>query len=673
MPTTPGSHPEPRQLALYADRQLSPDEAEAVARHLLVCPGCRALVEPLSRADTPSDISPTAGPVTSAWVSGPLPSEAATLPELASHPRYQIVRVLGEGGMGTVYLAEQIKMGRRRVVLKVIRRELLSEARMVQRFQAEVEAVARLDHPNIVRAHDKDEADGLHFLVMEFIEGVSLAEYLKQQGPLPVQLACNLARQVAVGLHYAHSQDPPIIHRDIKPGNLLLMTSGQVKILDFGLARLGRKQLAGEGLTRTGVGMGTPEFMAPEQARDASRTDGRSDIYSLGATLYALLAGRPPFVEANSFDVMLAHVQREPEPVSRHRAEVPETLSAVVSRMLAKDPARRYQTAEEVARVLMPFCPEELTQPPEGKMQTKQRSPIREEETDRTAVDQPGVEREERRAPRPRTDRGTPRPLPAGGAAVALLVCLVSFLILLVLLPLGYFFGLPLLRPDPNKGNQASTQNPTAPPPPKPQSVDPEPPKPAPPAGWVKLFQGNDLSGFEGLPEVWRVSNGVLNGIPPAERKPHAAFLVSRTSYRDFELRFQVKLDANVGTCGVLLRGTPGEKFLPKGPLVRFGGGWGEWGHLTWEPTGKFQGMLGNHDHGTIKNNDFNDCYIKCAGKHVTIKVNNFPAVDQNWNLLPNEGILAFQVHYGLGTKGAHYRNVEIKEPKKAAAAVSMR
>jgi formylglycine-generating enzyme required for sulfatase activity len=198
---------------------------------------------------------------------------------------------------------------------------------------------------------------------MEYVEGISLAEYLKKKGPLPIRLACNLARQVAEGLQHAH--DLGMVHRDIKPGNLMLMKNGRVKILDFGLARLRTKVLPGEGLTRTGSYMGTPEYMPPEQARDASRADGRADVYSLGATLYCLLTGRPPFVKENALDVMLAHVQEIPRPLHQVRPEIPEGLSAVVARMLAKEPAQRYQTAELVKQALMPFCRKEgPAQPP---------------------------------------------------------------------------------------------------------------------------------------------------------------------------------------------------------------------------------------------------------------------------------------------------------------------
>jgi serine/threonine protein kinase len=356
MSSLPASHPDSRDLTAFAEGLLSTEEAARVAGHLQVCPQCCAVVEEKrgSGAGAVSALSETALPVTSASLTGTAFEVPPEIPaELANHPRYRIVRVLGQGGMGTVYLAEHRRM-ERLVALKVINRALLADADMLKRFFAEVKAASRLAHPNIVTAYDSDEAGTLYFLVTEYVEGISLAEYLKKIGPLPIRLACNLARQVAEGLQHAHQLG--MVHRDVKPSNLMLTENGRVKILDFGLARLGTKAVPGEGLTRTGTYMGTPDYMSPEQARDASRADARADIYSLGATLYCLLTGRPPFIEATALDVMMAHVMNLPEPLPRLRSEVPEGLSVVVARMLAKEPAQRYQTAAQVKQALTPFA-----------------------------------------------------------------------------------------------------------------------------------------------------------------------------------------------------------------------------------------------------------------------------------------------------------------------------
>jgi tRNA A-37 threonylcarbamoyl transferase component Bud32 len=274
-------------------------------------------------------------------------------PELANHPRYRILRELGRGGMGVVYQARQIVMNRP-VVIKVINKALLDHPGSLERFRREVQAAARLAHPNIVTAYDAEQAGELHMLVMEFVPGQSLAEVLQKKGPLAVLHACVYARQAALGLQHAHEQG--MVHRDIKPHNLMLTPKGQVKILDFGLAKIISENRVQPSLTALSSYMGTPDYSAPEQATDARKADIRADIYSLGCTLYCLLAGRPPFHEATAVQTILAHLEKEPTPLPRLRPDVPESLWHVVATTLAKDPARRYQKPAEVAQALAPFC-----------------------------------------------------------------------------------------------------------------------------------------------------------------------------------------------------------------------------------------------------------------------------------------------------------------------------
>ncbi len=274
-------------------------------------------------------------------------------PELANHSKFRILKELGRGGMGVVYKAENRFM-EMTVALKVINKSLLDNPAALERFDREVRAAAKLVHPHIVRALDAERAGELRLLVMEFVEGASLFDVLKKKGPLPIPHACHYARQAALGLQHAHEQG--MVHRDIKPHNLMLTPRGQVKILDFGLARLASEQKRGGGLTRTGDFMGTPDYVAPEQAMDASQADIRADIYSLGCTLYALLTGRPPFQEDSVVNLVLAHIQKEPVSLSQLRSDIPAELSAVVDRMLTKDPAQRFQTPLEVAQALAPFC-----------------------------------------------------------------------------------------------------------------------------------------------------------------------------------------------------------------------------------------------------------------------------------------------------------------------------
>ena len=231
-------------------------------------------------------------------------------------------------------------------------------------------AAARLHHPNIVTAHDADQAGGLHFLVMEYVEGQTLAEYLAAYGPPPWGHTCEYVRQAALGLQHACEQG--MVHRDVKPHNLMLTPEGEVKILDFGLARLGgfaeepvapatesAAPPAGATtgpLTTTGTVIGSCDYMAPEQAGDAHRADIRADIYSLGCTLYHLLSGRPPFPGGTSWDKLARHAGEEPEPLNRLRPDLPPGLSAVVRKMTAKAAADRYQTPAEAAAALAPFA-----------------------------------------------------------------------------------------------------------------------------------------------------------------------------------------------------------------------------------------------------------------------------------------------------------------------------
>ena len=278
---------------------------------------------------------------------------------LAEHSRYEIIGLIGKGGMGDVYKALHRKM-ERTVALKVINHGLVRKPEAVNRFHREVKTAAQLSHSNIVTAYDADQAGEFHFMVMEHVDGVNLAQTVKEHGALPVAEACDFVRQAAIGLQHAHELG--MVHRDIKPHNLMVSADGTIKILDFGLASLAPEVLAdgdavearGE-LTSAGSIMGTPDFISPEQAKDAREADIRSDIYSLGATLYFLLSGRPPFPEGSVVQKLKNHAEFEPEPLDALRKDVPADLLAVVSRMMAKSSQDRFQTPAEVAEALGAF------------------------------------------------------------------------------------------------------------------------------------------------------------------------------------------------------------------------------------------------------------------------------------------------------------------------------
>jgi serine/threonine protein kinase len=258
---------------------------------------------------------------------------------------------LGAGGMGQVFRARHRLMGRV-VALKLIHPELGTDGKAAARFQQEIQAVAQLSHPNIVRAYHAEYGPRGLFLAMEFCEGRDLGRVVAQSGPVPVARSCDYAAQAAAGLTAANAAG--LVHRDIKPSNLLLTIDGTVKILDFGLARI-RPEERDVRLTRSGAILGTPDFIAPEQAQNSSAADIRSDIYSLGCTLYYLLTARLPFPGETPWEKILGHVSGTAPPVESLRREVPAELAAVVRKMMAREPANRYQVPAEVVAALAPF------------------------------------------------------------------------------------------------------------------------------------------------------------------------------------------------------------------------------------------------------------------------------------------------------------------------------
>ena len=363
-------HPTDQTLGSYGLGRLDDRSAEAVNKHLEECPDCRQRVAETSAdsfLDRVRDAQKGAG--ASLFGASQLvgthgyqgsksiaPPPADSLPPgLAEHPDYEIKRELGRGGMGVVYLAHNKLMGRDEV-LKVMGRQIMERPGVLDRFLREIRAVAKLRHPNIVTAyHATRLGEGIIF-AMEYVEGLDLSKLVKAKGPLPVAHAANFIYQAALGLQHAHEEE--LVHRDIKPHNLMLSRKGEkatVKVLDFGLAKVVREAKVDGGLTHEGQALGTPDYIAPEQILDAQSADIRADIYSLGGTLYYLLSGRPPFQAKSLYDIYQAHISRDADPLNFVRPEVPSELAALVAKMMAKDPARRFQTPLQVALALTPF------------------------------------------------------------------------------------------------------------------------------------------------------------------------------------------------------------------------------------------------------------------------------------------------------------------------------
>ena len=259
--------------------------------------------------------------------------------------KYKLLGHLGSGGMSAVYLAEHTLL-HRRVAIKVLPQSRIKDSSYLPRFYREARAAASVDHPNIVRAYDVDNEGDNHYLVMEYVEGRDLQATIKQDGPLPYQLAANYIMQAARGLEHAH--EAGLVHRDIKPGNLLVDLKGTVKVLDLGLARFTDDAQASLTIAHDENVLGTADYLAPEQSINSHTADLRADIYSLGCTLYFLLTGHPPFPEGTLAQRLMKHHTEEPASILKDRPDAPEDLLAICSKMMSKKPKDRYQTASEV-------------------------------------------------------------------------------------------------------------------------------------------------------------------------------------------------------------------------------------------------------------------------------------------------------------------------------------
>ncbi|MCA9175005.1 MAG: protein kinase [Planctomycetales bacterium] len=362
-------HPSPELLRAFGLGRLEHREMDSVGEHVAVCDTC---CQRLARVhdDTLIELCKAAGAETAADPQAAMSDDALRAAResletaFADHPRYRLRSPLGQGGMGLVYKAEHRLMDRL-VAIKVIHPALTANPKAIDRFRREIKAAGQLSHPNIVAALDAEQTGPFHYLVMEFARGVSLDRIVRQRGAFTLAGACRIIQQAAEGLEHAHRKG--MVHRDIKPHNLLATLDGQVKILDFGLARLASEHRADGELTGDGV-LGTPEYMAPEQIQRANEADIRADIYSLGCTLFYLLAGHSPYAADSHTDVLIGHLNKPIPRLSSVRSDVPNALEQVYLQMVAKDPAQRFATPADVSAAM-----EELLR--SGQLSAKEDSP----------------------------------------------------------------------------------------------------------------------------------------------------------------------------------------------------------------------------------------------------------------------------------------------------------
>jgi WD40 repeat protein/serine/threonine protein kinase len=343
----------PPQSALeaLANGQLPADELARLASHVETCADCM---------QTLADLEHRADPLVSDLRRELRAASGVSTPTAVAAGRrigqYELLEELGKGGMGAVYKAVHTRL-KRMVAIKVLPPERMHVPGIVQRFQREMEAVGKLQHPHIVQATDAGEADGQHYLVMEFVDGIDVGRLVAATGPLGIANACEIARQAALGLAHAHRHG--MVHRDIKPSNLMVSREGQVKVLDLGLALLQDSPTCDLTLTSRDQVLGTVDYMAPEQWNASHSVDIRADIYSLGCTLFQLLCGEAPFagVAHNTLvRKMTAHVQEPPPDLSQRRSDVPGRLAAVVKRMMAKRPGDRFESPAALAAALEPLA-----------------------------------------------------------------------------------------------------------------------------------------------------------------------------------------------------------------------------------------------------------------------------------------------------------------------------
>ncbi len=372
--------PSNESLRAFTQGRLAPDSSDLILQHLDACPRCEqklesldsqhdSLIESIREALSTQDATAEPGiealservnqialPIGQAYETttpGQPGGPTETLKQLGP---YRLDYKLGAGGMGAVYKAFHLHL-KRIVAVKLLPKERSDDPRFVKRFYGEMAAIGNLKHPNIVHAYDAGEANGRHFIAMEFVDGKDLSAVLRRSGRLTTAEACTIALQVAEALTYIHGLE--LVHRDLKPSNLLLAKAGKIKIVDLGLAKLVVPDADGSDLTGSHQIIGTADYVAPEQTKNERKIDVRADIYSLGCTLFKLLTGQAPFSGPKYSSIaskLVAHCTSSPPSIQAFRDDVPEPVSAAIEKMMAKSPRDRFQNPQELIDALRPFA-----------------------------------------------------------------------------------------------------------------------------------------------------------------------------------------------------------------------------------------------------------------------------------------------------------------------------
>jgi serine/threonine protein kinase len=612
--------------------------------------------------------------------------------------------------MGTVYLAYDTQLDRQ-VALKIPQFSATDSPSVMERFFREARAAATLHHASICPVYDVGEINGTHYLTMAYIEGRPLSELIRTSAKgLTSRQAAALARRLALALEEAHSKK--VIHRDLKPSNVMLTKRGEPVIMDFGLARRGGAKDAP--LTQYGSVMGTPAYMAPEQAKGNPDEMGPAcDIYSLGVILYELLAGRPPF-EGDAIAVLSQVLMDTPKSPSKYRPDVDRELEAICLKAMAKRPESRYRSMGELAGALGDYL-KGTSQPAQSVVAQTQPAPeqplaelLRELEppgavriaaadfhvsqsggrpspTQRPReLDMPGEAILSRTGRTARNRKLSPRFWIAGAAGAAGLILV------------GIVFWVPT-----DSGTsqlEQSNLNPKSevkgPVPPPAKSTELRPPDrhveiptevPGKPAGtvadpkipvadskvfkggrtseWVPLCNGRDLTGWKGNLANWRIQDGVIVGKLPNQPITSYTYLCSEKKYRDFELRLKARLLG--GNSGVQVRSliSNAETFDVGGPQVEIAPGRGViWGTVVTAPTHEPSLPASADDVLKIlRPSDFNELSITCVGRHITVMLNGTTVNDADFPSMPNEGIIALQLHKGHPGMEVHFKDIEIR------------